>query len=390
MATYHCIQTHYEHGIGDVRVVFALSDTYAGLFATTGVENVSIFELKSSKKDLELAAGVSAQDEQQIVCNEYLITTTAEQAAFDLFYSARDASVRVFVGVFINLNEPTVVCSAATADMLGVLQPDMKSQAVRWSGATYSASPNPRREWQARAITFGDAVLNQFTPKELVDGKKNGGTTIIPAIDSTWKTANVSDRLGWYHHTPSGTSVERKGVYNELVNFGAALVKLRDQFAIGLTNTGVTGYSVVFDDFDFDFEFVPSLPNNPTASNYNHDSAGRLGLNELVFLTGDDWESSIGKGFGSIVATDALKHDLTGKRSLDIFSTVADEQLFVHWRMFAPLKDEEKMSLQAAGNFLEMLYAIAYSFGMLVETYNSDANTLHVKFVSRQNMRKWR
>jgi hypothetical protein len=393
MPTYHCIQSYYEHGIGDVRIVFVLSDTYNGLFASSGVMTTSIFDVRSSKKDLELQAGVSAQDELQINCNEYLIANQDDESAFELFYSARDASVRVFVAVFINQNLNDLQCTSDNADMIGVLNPDMKAKALMWSADNYATDVNPSREWQATAISFGDSVLNRFSPKDLVQGVRSATNSIIvPAISESWRNSNVSDRLGWYHYTPSGNGVERKGVYSELVNLGTALRAMADNMEVGLSNTGVSNYSIVFDDFDFDYEFLPSLPNNPNGgSRFENDSSARILLRELIYLTGDDWESDVAKGAGSLITTDALKHDIPNKRKLKLFSSTIDEQLYVHWRMFAPAnQEEEKLSFYSAGNFLEMLYSIAYSFGMLIETYNSNATTLHVRFVSRQNLRKWR
>lgn len=362
--------------------MFAVANTYDELFVSNAPA-VDVFEIKSSKKDLEIAAGVIAQDELQITADEALIKTTDDQDAFDLFCSSRNADNRVFCAVFINMNTSSVECTFDNADFLGVINSDMKGKASRWSGLNYSSAPNPVWEWSAHANTFGEVLLDQFTAKELIEGKKNGATTIIPKITLEWIAANVADYVGWYKYTPSSLGVERKGVYNQLVDLGVVINKLIEQFQIGLENTGLPDYTVVIDDFHFDFKFIPSQPQEPPVSDF----AGNNGDGFLMcgeFTVDKEYKPP----FTDI--SQALKPDIENPKNLQMVTSNDAKRIYAHWRMFQPKKNEEKLSLISTNNFLGLLHGIAYSFGMLVETYNSSPNTLHVRFISRQNMVRWR
>lgn len=381
MATYHNIYNYYEDGVGDVRLVFSLSDTYAGVFENDGLL-CNVFSIKSTKKDLEVAQGITAQDELQITCNEADILTDTDQDAFDLFFSARDADNRVFCAVFININSSTVDCSFDNADMIAVIQPDMKGKASRWHGANYNASPAPVREWSARANNFSEAILDKFDTKDLINGLTVDSVEIIPPISNTWISEHVADYKGWFHASRYGA--ERKGVFNDLVDLGEVLTKLMEQFATALNNKGLTGYTVTLDDIVFDYEFAPAKPRRDSLAEVVNNKD--LGFGSItVVSTIATADSTVNY---DVADFEGYEPDIDHRKNVDLYGE-PDERLLIHWRMLKPTKEEEKLSFWSRKTFLDFLYAIGYSFGMYAMIYNTDPNHLHIKFVNRKNLTKW-
>ena len=384
--TFHNYYTYYEDSVGHVRIIFAIADSFAGLFATEGVLQVSIFSVESVKKDLEIAAGIVAEDELRIKCDESLIRTDAEQDAFDLFLSAKNTTNKVYVAVFMNINSDVNV-DPENADFKGVLSPELKGEALVWKGANYNENQTPMREWTANARTFQDVAFDQFSIEELVKGKsikneENEIIEIIPPISSTWINANTEDGVGWLKKTINGTAYEAR--YNKLVSLDTILSKLRSQLIIGLENTGFTDINIVFDEVDFDFVCVPT---KVVSHQHSHINSFYPDYAPHLICPTSSYDLRVPQNVYTLAYN--LINDHENRKELTLFTSNLLNRFYCAWSVFDPDKNEEQISAYQYKDFISFLTAVAYGFGMLIQTYQSDDNTIHIKFVNKRNIKQY-
>lgn len=384
--TFHDYSTYFEDSVGYVRMIFAISDTFAGLFATEDVEHVHIFEVESVKKDLEIAAGIVAEDELRIKCREALIDSDANQDAFDLFLSAKNSTNKVYVAVFLNINSDINV-DPENADFKGVLSPELKGDAIKWNGDNYNENQTPVREWSATARTFQDVAFDQFSIEELIKGKtikneENETVEIIPPINSTWINANTEDGVGWLKKTINGTDYEAR--YNKLISLQTILEKLRSQLVIGLENTGFTDIVIVFDEVDFDFLCVPT---KHVSHQHAHINSFYPQYAPHLICPTTSYDVRVPNNVHTVGYS--LINDHENRKELTLFTSNLLDRFYCQWNVFQPSKNEEQISAYQYKDFISFLTALGYGFGMLVQTYQSDDNTIHIKFVNKRNIKQY-
>lgn len=90
MPTYRQISRLYEDGYGEVILLLTVSETYAGLFATSGQIDVGVFDLDTSKRDLDIAASAMVEDELGMTVDESVAETADDAAAIAFVLEAQD------------------------------------------------------------------------------------------------------------------------------------------------------------------------------------------------------------------------------------------------------------------------------------------------------------
>lgn len=389
MPTYRNTYSYVEDGIGLVSMLFVMADTYNALFADEeDCVQTRVFTIGDSSKDLDIGAGMIAEDELDITCDESLAENAGDAEAIDFFLQAQDKTVMRFVATFMQVGGIPSVPAVAKAEFLGVLKPDMKGKVVQYTDAgLYASELNPLREWRATARSFGDAVVGDFTVQQLVegltepvyddDGVQTGTTHIIAPIgkhingsgeleDDTWISTWVDNYISYYRWDG------RSAMFLSMVNLNVVLQKLASQVAVGLMRRGVGEYTVNFQNCETDLKYSPARYNRfvqGSSENIRFLGSTRRFLDQPPSYT--------------VWADDA--------QTLQLGTTTSLVSPFITWRLVKPQgKDEKEHSWYKYKSLADLLYGIAYSFGMFLRMYSTTANVLEVQFIPRRDIKQAR
>lgn len=367
MPTYRQEWSYYEDGFDDTKMVFVVSDTYDGLFATTGVIPTQVFRVGSIKQDLNLTSGELAADEIQIQIDEAVIETTDDTNAVSFYLEAQDITVQRYIGVFLNTPPLPLAPLVADAIFIGVVSPKMKATDFRHNGAQFSPAINAMREWDSSGATFLDNAIADISLADLIDGNPGENVT---GIDESWITANVADRLSYHKSAEGDPFGDRSAKFDKLFNLNRLLRKLADNLQQSMTDKGMGTFTIVYDVTALDATFSPA----------------RFVARQM----GSGLRTRILRHYG--VDSNPLLQPFVIKpadtKVLSLGDGVSDENSpWMHWRMVKPQgKTESAMSFRRCKNFTELLYAIAASFGLFVRFAPLPGNELRVTFISRQSL----
>jgi len=367
MPTYRQEWSYYEDGYGDTNILFVLSDTYDGLFVTTGTVVTDVFSIGSIKQDLNLSNGALAADEIQIRVDESAISSADDLAAVQFYLAAQDRANKRYVGVFVNTAALPGAPVIGDAIYVGVVDSKMKANDSLHYGGMYSDAINAVREWDSSGATFLDNAIADISLEHLIYGNE---TEDITGIDEAWITANVADRLGYHKSVAGDPFGDRSAKFEKLVNLNALLRKLADNLEQTLVDKGLGIFSIVFETMTLDASFSPAR------------FVTRMGAlsrkSRMLNLYG--------------VVPDAAKQPFVVKpgdlKVLSLGDGVSDDNSpWVHWRMVMPVgRTERSMSYLRCKNFSEFLYSIAASFNLFVRFQSMPGNELRVRFISRRDI----
>lgn len=363
MPTYRQRHTIHEDGHGELSLTICLSDTFDGLFATTGVVSTNVLSIGTSSKDLEIANGVAAQDELKLTVDESAIATPDDEDAVAFFRDVQDPDSPRYIAVFLDTPDLPSAPDIADCEFIGRIDPELKGTDLRHYGDAWSVAINPLREWETSAATFMDVTLEDIELKDLIDGNEELNVT---GIDETWEGSNVADRLAYFKSPGGDPHGVREARWEELVNLSALLRKLADNVEQTLLDKGVGTYSIVFDDTYFDFALSPAR--------FRVDEAATGGYKSRVL------PGSPGYPF------DVLDGDQVIRGIGDSFTT-NEESVFMHYRLVKPRNDREKrLALERCGTFTEFLYFVAESLGFFVRFYQTSPSVIHVQWISKTTL----
>lgn len=378
MPTYRQEWSYYEDGFGDTNMVFVVSDTYDGLFATTGVIPTQVFRVGSIKQDLDLSSGEIAADELQLSIDEASIDSPTDEAAVAFFLQAENTTVKRFVALFLNTATLPLPPSAQHALFVGMVSNKLKARDIFHNGVQYSSQIEALREWDATCYTFLDQAITDIALEDLIKG--NTETNVV-GIDATWVAANVADRQAYHKTQPSGFPGDRSVRWDKLVNLNKLLRKLADNVSATIAARGLGSISIEIATTELDPRFRPARFTpyeymGYQASVYTQFQSRLLPVPGVTLLLGPQ------NATGPFVIREGDAKIL----SLGDDATDADSP-WIHWRMAQPEgKSEEAMSFLRCKSFTELLYAIAASFGMFVRFFTTGQNSIEIRFIARSSV----
>jgi hypothetical protein len=365
MATFRQSTTIYEDSFNEYTILFVMSDSYDGLFATSGVKQTQVFMLGSVKSDLDIADGKLAQDELSLSCLETAIETTDDADAVQFFKDGQNPATPRYCAVFVDEAELPTPPDVEKALFIGQLLPEHKGQDIQHHGDSYSTAINAVREWDARAGTFMDEVVDRIPLYDLIYGNDDDS---VLGITTAWEAAYVEDRIGWHKSSPGDPYGSREARFHQLVSLSDVLRRIADNVEATLAAQGAGSYNIIFDDMTFDWKVSPAR------------------FKTFPSLAGT-WKSrhllSQGAGGPFEVKADDMKSLGLGD------SKPADEQVYIHYRMVKPAtKNEQQYSFLRCKTFTELLYALADSFRVYVRFWQPNTTDLHIQFLSRNEVER--
>lgn len=364
MPTFRQRYSVYEDGFGVLSLTICLSDTFDGLFATSGTVETNILSIETSSKDFEIANGVAAQDELKLKIDESAIESPGDMDAAAFFVDAQDPATPRYVAVFLNTPDLPSAPAIDDCEFIGRIDANIKGNDLKHHGTMWSVAINPIRTWETSAATFMDVTLEDIDLKDLIDGNEDLDVT---GIDEVWEDSHVADRLAYFKSPAGDPHGVREARWEELVNLSALLRKLADNVEQTLADKGIGTYSIVFDDTYFDFAMTPARFRADDASTGGYKSRVLPGSSTgypFDVFDGDQYARGIGDGFIS-----------------------NDQSVFCHYRMVKPRNDREKrLALERCGTFTEFLYFVAESLGFFVRFYQTAPSVIHVQWISKTSL----
>ena len=224
--SYYTERYMHEQGWGDITLRLVVSDTFAGLLEIP--ENMILTDIlvgESTKTDSEVAIGVLALDDFDLQLLGAAIETTDDQNAYDFVLEATDPGVRRYVGLLVDPPDD-IAPSANHFAFRGIVRPEFHGEDLYWQTITdWSADMQPVRNWKFSAGAYDVETLFSKKLETLLDGA---------FFDSTWKDANISDRLG-YFRSPAGYDWydHREARYADLMCLSVFLKRLMDAASDG-------------------------------------------------------------------------------------------------------------------------------------------------------------
>jgi hypothetical protein len=372
MATFRQRSTYFEDGFGRASVLFVMADSYDALFETVGTKTTGVFEVGSVKEDLDISEGVLAQDELTFDVIESAAVTTDDADAIDFFKAGQDPANKRFVALFLNASDLPTAPEITKAVFIGQMVPEQKGTDVKHHGGLWSTAINALRDWQARAATFMDEVINDISLRDLIYGNED---ELVTGIDTTWETANVADRLGWHKSATGDPYGAREARFSQLCSLNALLRVLADNLQQTLIDKGLGTYSITFPDMTFDWTVSPAR--------YQIVDYGSGGA--------PAWPSRhVQQTMRNPADRDPFVVKPADQVTLGLGDTTApDNQIWFSYRMVKPVgKSEQQHSFLRCRTFTELLYGLASSFGCFVRFVQPSEGSIEIHFVARKDMVK--
>jgi len=364
MPTYRQISRLYEDGYGEVVLLLTVSDTYAGLFSTSGQIDVGVFDLDTSKRDLDIAASAMVEDELGMTIDESSIESTDDVDAVSFVLAAQDGTTKRFVGVFLqpaDVDAPTITA----LEYSGIVRPEMTSEDLRWHGAKWSSAPMPIRIWDVTVKNFFEGVIDQYTLRDLIYGRQPGNPShpdYVKGIDYlTFAVANISSRLAYstsswevYHESLAPLNKFMRAIADNLADtlaahgFGTFTIDLAES-PLGVWMSPATFHSAGAD-----------TPLRDEASPYTIDF--NLELEPRLGDTSELYEMYLAWG-------DVMPDTITSPPGVEG-------------------ETEESYSVLSCETFVDFLYRLALSLGMYVRFEYTAATQLRISFSSRAGVVK--
>lgn len=347
---YKTTRTYFEDGFGLVTDVIVVADTKDGLADLGAAIETEVLFFEETSEDLDTQAGVFSPAELQFSVLGVGVATASDLAAYDFVLAARDASVKRFCARFINPASPSAVL--ADYAFIGVIASKMSAKDLSWEGDDYATGIAPLREWSCTAVSYDTAELLNASLAELVDTIK---------ADTVWVNAFVSDRLAYFRRLAGAPDYDPAGHrevrFASLVDLGTLLQKLLTTAAIG------TGIVLTWLESQTDLFAWPAIFQPLTILGRNL----RYCYNTARSFTEAPTPHGVWSGAG---------------RLLKIGGT-STGAMFVSWRLVTPDPEEQEFSWLRFQSLSELLYALAWNFGMYPAFEFTSPTAVSVSFKPR-------
>ncbi|MBI5646702.1 MAG: DUF2190 family protein [Ignavibacteriae bacterium] len=381
MAGFRQISTFYEDGYGTVTVLFVVADTYDDLFATAAHPDIDVVQLKTTKKDLDLQAGVQAEDELTFTLDEASASGAADSNAVAFILDARDAAVLRYVALFVNPVDPDAPTNDE-AEFTGVIRPEFHATDSVWSGGQWSESPSPVRVWDVTARPFWADILESVPLKDLIYG--NATTGVSAAFNTAWETAWVADRMGYFRDTSSG----REALWGSITSVNAALESLCAALANGLQVLGRGTYAISIVNSTCGFRIIPQRIAycKRLGGGYGRYAYAKDSSNTKVYRVRSDdaFEPMLGWPAGWVPSALSNTH-LYCQYQLVKPSIVDKKDVYS-----PPGTNAQAIAFERYDNLAELIYAVAFALGMYVRFTYIGSSDLQIEFVPRAGVSQHR
>lgn len=362
MPTY-LIPIAYRGAEGRVEANLIIAGTYTDLTAAPTVVN-GILRFGTSGKDLELTTGQQAADAFSFELDEMAIETQDDIDCATYILegqnSALDPAMKRFVGITLQPSDPV---EPEDFEYRGIILPSMSGTGQTWSGEEYDPDPSPVRNWKIETSSLDVAEL---IDKKLESTDEEDG--LFDLIDSTWRDANVADRMGFMYED-NGPYGDREGRYADMVSFGTLIQKLLDLATDG------TGVTITFEADAPDF-YVWPVSVRLLGNNKSEEDAAktRYGMPYWVDLLGDSLPSPY------------YFHSSHKPLALNLNPGTTNGHMFVNWKCVRPEPDAKEYAWGRADTLSNLIYGLAFNLGMLIVWEYVDNETITLRFRSRRNM----
>lgn len=365
----------YEDGYGKVVALFVVADTYAGLFDLSTAIDVDLFAVSNTKHDLDTDVGVQVEDQIEFKMDVQIAETQDDLVCVDFVLDAQSSDVdqtkRRFVAMFCQpADEDAPV--PAELEFVGVVSAKMTAEDLQWFGSQWGSAPSPIRRWSCTAAPFFSDSFDKIELHDLIHGNTPNN---IPGITSTWETAHVADRLGYFKET----SPSRETKWRALVSLVDVLRVLADNLEDALANNNYGAFTITFLDSPLGVNFVPA---HMSYVEYPGGIRGRY-----VFAMAPNPQSVVptpGRIFVS--ATD-------DSVELNLASATTELQPFISYALLKPDfiqhptgAEAKSFTFESFKTFTGLLYALAQNFGCYLEFRVTDGNTVNIRFRSRKDV----
>ncbi len=174
-----------EDIFGDQEFNFLVSDSYSELFNADNIDiHTDIFELGSSKKDLEMESFIYGIDELQLKIRETSIQNTDDKNAMFFCLDATNIKIKRFVAVYMGS------IAEGNLEFVGKIESKTNGDDIVHNRADWSESLGAKREYSLTALSIDFALLEEAVFEDKitdVDGE------IIPNVYDRIKASDYAE-----------------------------------------------------------------------------------------------------------------------------------------------------------------------------------------------------
>jgi len=383
--TYMSESQYIEDGYGLVTERVVVASTYSDLFMNkvsylASQPFVDILRIGSSKKDISLENGSYAEDELSIKMKQAEISNTWENLCYELVLQAQDVAYPLYIGYFIQPDDTSLSTLVNSAEFIGIIQPEFKAKEIVWRNRTeFDPDTNPLYEWEFKAKSFD---LGSF------DGDSFESLLNDVFADTTWRSNNISDRLGYCDL--GGGKVTK---FANLVNLNTMNTKINAVMAARMSASIGSTFSIIVDECTLDEKFSPARWMNSYTSMVEksywddvgtvmpsvlHGVTRFIGFNNLNYRINENDAKTLKLGEAQPDIDSPFLSSFM-YFPLDIHTGTAEDG--------SPQKTKTNSFVEKEGiTFAEYYIGLAASFGLFVRFYYTTATELHIKFIARATL----
>lgn len=346
-------------------VVFAVSDVYSELFSGNGIET-DVFLLESVKKDLNLDDGSFAVDEMSFSINQFACETEIDLEAMHFCLVASNINKFRYCAVFFDAP------SVENLLFVGKISNQISGDDQAWDGQEWGVPNIISRVYKFKALSFDASILERVSFNSKIS--KQDGTPVANLYEKfeseNWASIKTITASRLTYVSPSGEHnfTHLMSLY-DVLNIYCAKASLIIEELLG------EPFSITLENSDLGISVCPTkytFKDNRISSGLAEYTAFQNRQVKLV-LSQDN--------------TDTQCSPFISRKMIDAFLGIAAVDRDETKRMRQEAADNQQFSFRSYNNFLELLYAIARSFGVYLSlSYNSENLGIKIQFKSRSSI----
>lgn len=378
--TYKTTHSFQEPGLSyPTQDILVVSDSLAGLEDLDGATEVNVFYVESTKDAIDIDAGNIRTNGIQFAVDETKARTDNDLLAVAFVRQAEDIENFIYIGRIINPSSPIQQTDFV---FKGRVSNKNSASDIIWRDGEFGSNPNPVSDWSMTAETVGLGTKLSQRVGDVVDGLRFGyNEDGEPDRESgeevedftTWFTANVEDRPGYYAGgggffggLGSGGGGGGEPEYQHEARF-ANLLSLESALQMLLDNAYDTeGISITYVPTLLDITLFPARW-----------QAARVDNNVYRYCT-------TGKPSSKGIGVPYWGSPLDGYQ---LFTGGEDEgSPFISWRLLLPDKGDDDLELKFSWRDLtiaELFQRIAFTLGAVLNIEYITLTEVEISFTPR-------